>query len=102
MRAWAFMLGGLLVWAVHFMGVYGIASIADVAARADVQASRWTVAGLTVLCAAADALLILAAWRRSRHVTGELAPFQTSLAGLGAGFSLIAVLWQGLPALVGH
>lgn len=102
MRTWVFMLGGLIVWTIHFMGVYGIASIAEVAGRADDAGSLWTVAALTALCAAADIALLLKAWRRGRRATGDLAPFQTSMAGLGAGFSLIAVIWQGLPALVGH
>ncbi|RAK52187.1 hypothetical protein [Phenylobacterium deserti] len=102
MRAWAFMLGGLIVWAIHFMGVYGIASIAEVAGRADAAGSLYTVTALTVLCAGLDVALLLKAWRRGRRVTGDLAPFQASIAGLGAGFSLLAVIWQGLPALIGH
>ena len=31
MKAWAWMLGGLTLWGFHFLGVYLIASVADVA-----------------------------------------------------------------------
>src|SRR5690606_37788564 len=40
MARWAWMLGGLIVWTVHFMGVYAIASLADVVSRADDPAWR--------------------------------------------------------------
>ena len=38
------MLGGLIVWTVHFMGVYAIASLADVVSRADDP--NWRMVGL--------------------------------------------------------
>ena len=44
MRRWAWMLGGLIVWTVHFMGVYAIASLADVVSRADDP--LWRMIGL--------------------------------------------------------
>ena len=34
MMRWAWMLGGLIVWAIHFLGVYIIASLGDVVGRA--------------------------------------------------------------------
>jgi len=102
MGAWAFMLGGLVVWAVHFLGVYGVASVADVAGRADMPASLWSVAALTLACAAADGVLLAAAFRRLRSAPDPLAGFTAGVAALGAGVSLVAVAWQGLPAaLVG-
>ena len=102
MRAWGFMLGGLIIWAVHLLGVYGVASLADVVARADAPASRLGVGALTLACGAGDIVLLVTAWRRARVAAGDLAPFAASLAGLGAGLSLIAVIWQGLPAILGH
>ena len=45
MRRWVWMLGGLIVWTIHFMGVYALASLADVVSRADDFA--WRMAGLT-------------------------------------------------------
>ena len=44
MRRWAWMLGGLIVWTVHFMGLYAIASAADVVSRADDP--LWRMGGL--------------------------------------------------------
>jgi hypothetical protein len=98
---WLFMLGGLIVWAVHFLGVYGIASAGEVLTRSDSPASLWTVGAFTAACLAADAALL--AWALRRRTTGDtLDDFTRSLAALGAGVSAIAVLWQGFPALVGH
>ena len=64
MRRWLFLLGGLLIWAAHFNGVYLIASIADVVASADVAASRLAVGAFTAVCAAGDAALVFLALRR--------------------------------------
>ena len=102
MRRWLFMLAGLIVWAVHFMGVYAIASVADVVAEADATPALWAVGGLTLACAAADGLILAAAARRPAKCEDDLTPFVRSIAGLGGGLSLAAVLWQGLPALIGH
>lgn len=100
MRAWAFMLAGLLVWAAHLTGVYAIASVADVVAAPNVGPARWAVGLLTAACAAADLGLLAAARRRANQAADGLGRFTTSTAGLGAGLSLVAVLWQGLPAAV--
>ncbi len=96
------MLSGLVVWAVHFGGAYAIASAFDMASDASAPASRWTAGGLTLACLAADVAILWRIVRRTRH--GEDDPVENlvrSLAGLGAAFSLVAVLWQGLPALIG-
>ena len=52
MQRWLYMLGGLLVWAVHFAGVYAIASIGELVSAAD--APTWRLIGLTfsIICAA--------------------------------------------------
>ena len=103
MRAWFFLLGGMTVWAVHFMGAYAIASIADVAAEADAPAARWSVGAFTLACLAADGLILAAVVRGLRRATGDgLDQWILSVGGLGAALSLLAVFWQGLPALVGH
>ncbi|WP_374471659.1 hypothetical protein [Phenylobacterium sp.] len=101
MRRWLFLFAPLLIWAVHFMGVYGIASVAAVVSRPDAPASRLAVGALTLLCAGACALFLALVLRR-RPPQDEADRFINSIAGLGAGVSLVAILWQGLPALVGH
>ena len=102
MRAWLFMLAGLIVWAVHFMGVYAIASVAAVVGQADGPLALWLIGVLTLFCATADALILAAAMRQGRRAADGLERLICSLAGLAAAISIVAVLWQGLPALIGH
>lgn len=102
MRAWLLALGGLLVWALHFGGVYAIASVADVVAEADAAPARALSGLFTLACAAADGVLLWLIVRRARGAADPLAGFLSSVGALGALFSLVAVLWQGLPALLGH
>lgn len=101
MRTWALALGGMGVWAVHFAGVYAIASVFDVIAEAEAPGARLWTAGLTVACILADAAIALLIRRRRRaDVRGGPEDWLLTLGGLGAGFSFVAVLWQGLPALL--
>lgn len=97
MKTWAWMTGGLIVWAVHFIGVYLISSVADVVATAD--DARWRTAGLafSFACIVLICSLLAAALHRLR----ESQRFTDQVAALGAGTALIAVLWQSLPQVVG-
>lgn len=96
MRAWAFMLGGLIVWTVHFFSIYIVASIfltSDVA--------RILTVLITLACLAADGVLLTSALRLLRGGgTDEAGRWNISLAALAAAISLVAVAWQGLPALL--
>ena len=96
------MTGGLLVWAVHFLGVYTLASLADVAARADDP--EWRGAGLAFsgVCLLASAVLLALAARRLRRTGDEGWGFPDQLAALGAGLALIAIVWQSLPTVIGY
>lgn len=101
MGRWLFMLGGLILWLVHFLGVYVIASLADVVATADDPA--WRMAGLAfsaVCVLGAVALLLHAVGRLGRPAGGSLLIAQ--LAATGALLALIAIVWQALPTVVGH
>ncbi len=94
------MLGGLIVWTIHFLGVYVIASVGDVAADADHPLSRAAVGVFTVVCLmAAGGLTVMAArrWRRG----GDEMGFTDIIAATGGAISAISILWQGLPAVVG-
>jgi len=88
-KSWLIVLGGLIVWAVHFFGVYALAEIAP---------DRVLVLVLSAVCLLADAVLLrsglrlptpdgFARWRRSSAITGAL-------------LSMVAVAWQSLPALL--
>jgi hypothetical protein len=106
MGRWLFLVGGLLIWAAHLLGVYAIASVAEVVSGADAPWSRTAVVLLTVALAAADGLILLAAWRGrgpgvARETDQELKGFWRGVAGLGALISLLGILWQGAPALLG-
>jgi len=97
MKTWALMTGGLIVWAIHFIGVYLISSIADLLVEAD--DARWRMAGLafSLACVVVICGLLAAAVHRLRASPR----FSDQLAALGAGTALIAVLWQSLPQIVG-
>lgn len=92
MRRWAFVLSGLIVWAAHFFVLYVAASLLPGA-----QAARWLTLIFTLVgMAAAGAIL----WRALRAADGPFERWTNQLAAIGAGLALIAVLWQGLPALL--
>lgn len=89
MKSWLILLGGLIVWAIHFFGLYAIAEIAP---------RTWLVALLKLACLSADIWLLL---RIRRMVGGEpFAAWRRSVAFGGAMLSVLAVTWQALPALI--
>ena len=102
MRTWLFMLAGLIVWAFHFLGVYATASIADVVGHADARPALWSIGTLTLICATADALILAAAVHEGRRAVDGLERLVCSIAGSAAAISFVAILWQGLPILVGR
>lgn len=99
MLAWPLMLGGLVVWGVHFAGVYGIASVFALFGSAESLGSRLTTAGFTGVCLLANVALLLLAVRLIRRTDDEIRRWRHMIAALGAAFSFVAVFWQGLPAL---
>jgi hypothetical protein len=97
MRRWAFALGGLIVWAAHFFLLYGIASIFP-----DTQLARVLTLVVTIPAAAADGLLLwaAAARRMKSDRAGDVAAWLVDLGGLAAAISLVAVIWQAMPAIM--
>ncbi len=91
MRNWLILLGGLIVWAVHFFGLYALAEISP-------DIAPMLVLVLTALCLAANVWLLL----RNRHhpASGSFGAWRQSMARNGAVISLVAVGWQALPALI--
>ena len=102
MMRWAWMMGGLIVWTVHFMGVYAIASLADVVSRADDFA--WRMGGLAFsgACVLAALALTVAAARRVRKPADPSTRFGDQLALLGGGVATVAIVWQALPTVIGY
>jgi hypothetical protein len=101
-KAWAWMLGGLTLWGFHFLGVYLIASVADVVAEADHPVGRMIGLGFSVVCVLAGAGLGLIALRRVRRAEGEVPRFRREIAALGFGVAVVAMIWQALPTITGH
>lgn len=99
MLRWLAMFSGLLIWGLHFMGVYAIASIADVVADADAAIARAAVGVFTAACVAALVAIFVATLRRARPADDVDGLVHLS-AQVGSGVSIIAVLWQGLPVIV--
>ena len=95
MRAWAFMLGGMIVWAVHFFALYTIASV-----FLTTPTARFLTILVTLLCLAADGGLLALALKARRETGDGPAHWAVTLAALMRAISLVAVLWQGLPALL--
>lgn len=97
MKTWVWMTGGLILWAVHFVGVYLISSVAEVVAEA--ADPGWRMAGLafSVACVVIVCGVLGAAVSRLRGKRR----FSDQVAALGAGTALIAILWQSLPQVVG-
>ena len=95
MRAWAFMLGGLLVWAGHFFTVYIAASLFHTSPAARLITAAATLAGL-----AAAAAIGHAGWRGRRTEGDEATLWIPLIAALASAAAFVAILWQGLPALL--
>lgn len=88
------MLGGFLVWAAHFFVLYGFASLFPGTAIA-----RWLTILATIVALAATA------WGLRRSLTARqsadgLGSWMDGIAAAGHGTAFIAILYQGLPALV--
>lgn len=97
MGKWVLLLGGLLVWTAHFFLLYAFASLFPGSATARLLTGVATAAGL-----AANGLLL---WRLAGasllKESDDLDRWMRDLAATGAILSLVAVAWQGLPALIG-
>jgi hypothetical protein len=89
MRSWLILLGGPIVWAVHFFGLYGIAEFAP---------HVGLVLALTVVCVVGELVLLQRAARLPAD--DSFTRWRRSVAVGGVALSLVAVTWQALPALV--
>lgn len=96
MRPWLIMFGGMIVWTVHFFSLYILASLFETT-----LAARIPVVLITLAAAGAD-LWLLKIMRRppSAKAGNRLAGWMQHVGALTALLSLVAVLWQGLPAFL--
>jgi hypothetical protein len=98
MRRWAFLVGGLPVWAAHFLGVYVLASVADLRTLSEQPLWRGAHFAFSAICFATAAWIAIQAHRRSK-VGDPSQRFAARLSTLGASLGLVAIFWQSLPAL---
>lgn len=89
MRSWLLLLGGLIIWAVHFFLLYGIGEFAGAG-----RVPRAAILAATIIALASLALL-LAKLGASPSVTG-FEGWRRSLALSGASLGGLAVIWQTL------
>ena len=94
MSKWVLLLGGLTIWAAHFFLLYGFASVFP-----GTQTARMLTWIATVPALAANAFLLWTAAARTLFAADdELDRWVLNVAAAGALLSLVAVLWQALPA----
>lgn len=103
---WGIFLGGPLIWAAHFLLIYGAASL-EITYRFEAYLpSRIAIGILTAAALAAVAWLGFATWRGTRPdwetPWEDLTGLWRRAAGLLYLLSFIAIAWQSLPALLIH
>ncbi len=102
-------LAGLLIWSAQFTVIYGVTAIA--CARGYEEATVFgaglvpsAVVAATLIALALDGLVLVHARSRSLALASEQAapadPFLAHLTYLISGLSLVAIAWNGLPALI--
>jgi hypothetical protein len=102
---WLLALAGPTVGFAHLLGVYGLASLEEGPAGVNGLAVRAAIALTTLTATLVDLALLATAWRNrlprlAKEPDDEAVRFWRATVGIGAGISLITVLWQGLAALI--
>ena len=95
MRPWLILLSGLIVWTLHFFGVYTAASLFPGTSIAKWLTGLLTLVSLGLLAAA----IYLVKGKTTARRDDPLYRWLDSLALLGVALSAIAVIYQGVPAL---
>lgn len=95
MRSWRIMLGPFVIWALHFVGIYALASLEAVGDP--FQADRWRQIALAFSGACLIGVISVTVWLRARAPTTDL---EQRLGMFGGVVAAIAVAWQSLPLLV--
>ncbi len=93
MSYWRNLLGGLILWAAHFVIVYGIASILP-----GTQAAVALVLAITVVALAITAFLMVKTIRAMHVAVDDLQRWSAKLALLGYALATIAIAYQGFAA----
>lgn len=93
---WVTMTGGLVIWALHFMGLYAIASAADVWGAPDAWLWRLTGVIFSVLCLLATIGVVL--WLiRQGQAPSEPEAWERRVGLTGALVAAVSIVWQTGP-----
>ncbi|MGE8135906.1 hypothetical protein ACQKO5_20050 [Novosphingobium subterraneum] len=92
MRSWTMLLGGLVVWAVHFFALYIVASIFFTTLIA-----RTLTLLVSLACLGANGLLLRWVIRADPSRTDR---WIRTMAKYSIALSTLAILWQALPAIL--
>ncbi len=95
MKRWLAMTAGLLIWAAHFLGLYLLASAADVWSSTEAAAGRWIGLGFSLLCLALIAVVAVVMARRP--VSDGSGLWERRVALTGALVAAVGVTWQTVP-----
>lgn len=98
MNTWFSLLGGLALWAAHFLVAYAIASLADISPSEHQAPLTWILEGLTLACVLAAVALAVRAWRAAGR-PGLGGAFVQRVSALASMLSAVAILWQSAPFL---
>lgn len=93
MRAWAILLAGLILWTIHFLALYIVVSV-----FLTTPLARILTLMITALCLGTATLLFLRL--REAQDRSELDRWMKRVAQVGIAVAGVAILWQGLPALL--
>lgn len=89
------MLGGLGIWAAHFFLLYIIASLLPGQHTARLLALLVSLPAL-----AGDVAILWMARRMRQRSEDDLDRWILTIAALGAALSIVAVVWQAMPAVL--
>lgn len=95
MPRWRLLLGGPLIWALHFGAIYAVTSVSYVAIGATNTIARIVVVALSALCLLGCLWVGIAAFRRPQ--SEGLERLWRTVAISGAVLAAIAIVWQTLP-----
>ncbi|WP_129791307.1 hypothetical protein [Sphingosinicella sp. CPCC 101087] len=95
MRAWLLLLGGMLVWTIHFFVLYGLGSLFGTTPTARIGTLLVTLA-----CLAANLAILVTCMRIARTADREsVLGWPARLGAPVAVLSIVSVAWQAFPAL---
>lgn len=100
MSGWSTMLGGLLIWLMHFGLVYAVPSLDAI--KAMKPPALYTLHDVsTAGCFGVALTLAVGCWRRADKAPPEKA-FRDRLGALGAAIAAVAILFQAAPDWIGR